>query len=210
MKRIVPILLLSLVSGGCVPFRIFQSKVPAPIIKSEKQVEAERSAADLIARKIEAPPELKPVAVSLSASLGAPKTSLVDVKAFELPKAATKANDELIVGIRQMQTQLDQLNTKLVKLQGKEVEGTGFSVLGPGISAIVIGLIVLGVVFPPAFTLMGIAYRRTKAAASHIVEEIDAATHDPETKDAVKKIKQKLNARMDTTDKKVIHTLQTP
>ena len=202
-------ILLALLLSGC-SSRIFQSKVPAPVVKAEVQIEAERSAADLIARKIETPIELKPVAISLSTSLGAPKQSLVDVKAFSLPVAAKHADADLQDGIKTMQKQLAELNIKLTKLQGKEIEGTGFSILGPGVSMLVIGLIVLGVVFPPAFTLMMIAYRRLKQTASMVVEQIDEASKDPAAAVAVKEIKTKLNGLMDTPHKQVIHDLQKP
>lgn len=209
MKRLALVFSFFLLSG-CSSWRVFEAKVPAPVVKQEVQVEAEKAAAELIARKIEKPEELKPVAVSLSASLGLPKKSLVDVRAFDLPVAAEKANDGLQAGILNMQKQLEALNVKLTKLQGKEIEGTGFSLLGPGMSAIVIGLIVLGVVFPPAFTLMGIAYRRLKSTASLVVEQIDETAKEAGNSEAIKTLKSKLNAQMDVAHKQVIHSLQKP
>lgn len=194
--------------SACTPWRAFQSKVPEPVSKLAEQVEAERQGADLIARKLEQPVELKPVAVSLSASLGAPKKSLVDTKAFDMPAAAQHANLDLQSGIVQMQRQLDQLNFKLVKLQGKEVEGTGFSLLGPGMTVVVLGLIVLGVVFPPAFTIMGILYRRMKQTAGMIVAQIDETSKAPETVEAVKQIKAGLDKKMDEAHKLVVRNLK--
>lgn len=209
MKLLVSILAVLLLTGCTAP-RFFQSTVPPPVAKPAPQIEAERAAADLLARKLAQPPELIPVAVSLSASLGAPKQSLVDVKSFDLPQAAQHANTDLQAGIVQMQKQLDTLNARLAKLQGKEVEGTGFSVLGPGMATIVIGLIVLGVIFPPAFTLMGFAYRRMKQTAGMIVEQIDATSKAPETVAAIKDIKAKLKDTMGVANKRIVHALQKP
>lgn len=195
---------------GCTAARIFQDKVPAPVVKQEPQAEAERVAADLIAQKIETPIELKPVAASLSVSLGKPKRSLADVKSFDLPAASKRADGDLQAGIVQMQEQLRQLNLKLVKLQGKEIEGTGVSLLGPGMTTVVIGLIALGVIFPPAFTIMGIMYRRLKGTAAMIVEQVDETAKDPELKPAIAKLKSNLNGLMDSANKRVVHSLQKP
>jgi hypothetical protein len=150
------------------------------------------------------------VARSLSESLGAPKKSLVDVKVFDLPKASAIADQDLRQGIVKIQEQLRQTNLRLAKLQGKEIEGTGLSVLGPGMATIVIGLIILGVVFPPAFTLMGIAYRRLKSTSSMIVEQIDEASKDPQAAPIVKQLKSNLNGKMDAIHKRVVHSLQKP
>ena len=193
---------------GCVGTRFFQTKVPEPIHKTPQQTEAERQAADLLARKIQTPVELKPVAESLSNSLGKPKYSLADISNFDIGDASAKANADLLIGIGTMQKQLDTLNAKLTSLQGKEIEGTGFSILGPGMATIVIGLIVLGVVFPPAFTIMGILYRRLKQTSSMIVDQIDQAAKDPETAAAVKVMKGELSQKMDMVHKKVVSNLQ--
>jgi hypothetical protein len=208
VRWLLPLLALAL--AGCTAARIFQSKVPEPVVKRDAQVEAERQAADLIARKIETPAELKPVAQSLSESLGTPKRSLVDVRAFDLPSAAKRADGDLQAGIREIQEQLRRTNITLAKLQGKEVEGTGLSVLGPGTATAVIALIVLGVIFPPAFTLMGIAYRRLKSTASMIVEQVDEVSKDPAAKEAISKLKSNLKDSMDASHKRVVHSLQRP
>ncbi len=171
---------------------LFQDKVPPPVIDTPQKLEAQRQAADLIARKIETPVELIPVAQSLSHSLGSPGKSLVDVKVFDLPKAARQADGDLQQGIKDMQEQLRQVNLRLAKLQGKEVEGTGFSVLGPGMATLVIGLIVLGVAFPPAFTVMLIIFRRMRAAAGIVVNKIEEASKDPELKGAMSTLKENI------------------
>lgn len=194
--------------AGCSIARVFQSKVPEPLSKTPQQTEAERSAADLIARKLETPVELKPVASSLSASLGTPKYSLADISHFNIATASERANDDLRDSMRDMQRRLDELNRKLTKLQGKEIEGTGISLFGPGMTTVVIGLIVLGVVFPPAFTLMGIAYRRLKQTSSIIIDQIDHAAKAPETAEAMKSFKTAVSHKMDLVHKKVVSDLQ--
>lgn len=201
---------LALAWPACSPPRIFQATVPPPILKPEAQVESERVAADLIARKIEAPVELKPVAVSLASSLGAPVKSLVDVKIFDLPAAAHTADADLRAGMVAMQKELRDVNIRLAKLQGKPIEGTGLNLLGPSTVLIVGGLIALGVAFPPAFTVMAFLYRRMRATAGHIVTAIDDVGKDPATAETLDKLKTSLSARMDRAHRNVVHGLQKP
>lgn len=183
---------------GCTASRIFQTKVPAPIVKTEDQLDSERQGADLIAKTIETPVELKPVATALSTSLGAPKKSLfVGGQSFNLPQAANHASGDLQTSILQVQKQLDQLNIKLSKLQGKDIEGTGISILGPGMVTVVLVLIALGVFFPPALTLLAFAYRRLKATASIVVAEVEKAAKAPETQAAVAAIKKGIANKME-------------
>lgn len=197
---------LLLLCTGCSGFRVLQSKVPAPLLKAPEQVEAERAAADLIAREIQAPVELKPVAGKLSFSLGAP------LKPFTMPTIAQNANaanaglDKALVG---MQLRLDVLNRRLADLQGKAIEGTGFSLLGPGMGLVVIGLIVLGVLFPPAFTILFFIFKRLRAAAQTVVSTLDEQ-QDPEVVAALATVKSQLSVKMDRAHKKVIHSLQKP
>lgn len=207
MRRVSLLCVVVLLTSCAVP-RIFESKVPAPVVKSESQIEAERQGADLIARKIETPVELKPVAASLSSSLGAPKKSLVDVKVFDLPKAANTADADLRENLVKFQKELDDVNRRLIKLQGKDIEGTGISLLGPGITTIVIGLIVLGVVFPPAFTFLLFAFRRLRSTASLVVNSIESAAAAPETAQAVSAIKSSLSNTMDKLHKNVVLDLK--
>jgi len=200
--RLVSLILCFLLLGCTAP-RFFQSKVPAPIVKTDDQFESERQGADLIAKTIETPVELKPVASSLSTSLGAPKKSLfVGGASFNMPVAAAHANSDLQSGILQMQHQLDVLNGKLTRLQGKDIEGTGFSILGPSTVVIIGGLIALGVFFPPAFTIIFFILRRTKAAAGIVVNEIEKAAQAPETKAAIAIVKNKILQTMQAAPQK--------
>lgn len=208
LRLLITFSVLTLV--GCQAARIFQTKVPPPVIKSPDAIESERQAADLIARWIETPKVLKPVALSLSASLGVPDRPISNINASQLPEVAAKVDTDLQDGIRDIQRQMKDLNLRLSKLQGKSIEGTGVSLLGPSTVAIVAFIVVLGVVFPPAFTFILFAYRRLRATASMVVDQIDQAAKAPETAAAIKSIKSTLNGVMDTSHKKVIHSLQKP
>lgn len=208
MRTLAFVLLFGL--SGCTALRVFQTKVPEPVVKAPVQVEAERQAADLIAKKIETPVELKPVAVSLSSSLGLPKVPVIDTPTFNLPAAATHASADLASGIQQNQRQLDALNRKLTTLQGKDIEGTGISVLGPTTLLVVAAIVTLGIIFPPAFTFLFFAYRRLRQTTKLVVDQIDEASNAPETVPVIKQIKSRLDGLMDTAHKKVIHDLQKP
>jgi hypothetical protein len=61
---------------------------------------------------------------------------------------------------------------------------------------LILGLIALGVLCPPALTIMFFIFRRMKAAAGIIVNEMEAAAKAPETQEAVSKIKAKVAERM--------------
>ena len=195
-KSSIVALTLFLTACSWQPLRVFQAKVPEPLAKAPAQIEAERRGADLIARKIEQPEELKPVAVALAASLGAPAEPIEAATAAELPKVAATATAELQAGMVKMQRQIEQLNRILAKYQGKEIEGTGFSLLGPGATVIIVGLIVLAVAFPPVLTLLVFAYRRLKATAGIVVNQLEDAANAPETREAVAIIKAKVRQRM--------------
>lgn len=192
MKPLFAIFILFLVTGCTVgQWRVFKASVPAPIGKSAATLEAERRAADLIARKIEAPAELKPVAQGLSASLGAPSKPLKADTPEDFAKAADTSAAELRSALVAMQKQITRLNVDLIKYQGKAIEGTGFSMFGPGMTTIIIALIVLAVACPPALTLMAFAYRRLKAASKSVVNGLEEAAKDPKNREAVQEIKKK-------------------
>jgi len=204
------IMIAALVSPGCsiTSKRLFTAKVPEPISKPAPQTERERQAADLIAREIRTPVVLKPVAVALSQSMGAPEKPLPSSTPEELASSASSSTTDLQASIVAMQKQIVALNRNLIKYQGKEIEGTGFSILGPGMATIVIGLIALGVIFPPVFTVLAFMYRRLKATAATVVDQIEVAANAPETKEAVAKIKSNLSSAMDAAHKRVVLDLK--
>lgn len=191
------IALVYLVTGcSVVGTRWFQAKVPTGVSKPPEQTEHERQSADLLSREIQTPAVLKPVAVALSKSLGAPVKPLPASTPEELTHSAGVATALTQADLVAMQKQIENLNKSLLKYQGKEIEGTGFSILGPGVVTIVIGLAVLGCVFPPVFTILAFAYRRVKATAKIVVDSIESSAQDPELQTAVSKIKNEVSQKM--------------
>ena len=188
---------LLVLSGCSTSFgRFFQTKVPTPIVKQEAQMEAERRSADFIARTIETPVELKPIAEALSQSLGAPKVQIKSLTLADLPAAYLTASRELHAGQVAQQQQIAELNKQLAKYQGKEIEGTGVNLLGPGIITILVILAVLGVMFPPIASLLFFSLRRVKAAASTVVQGLEEAAQSPETQALVTSIKSRISKKM--------------
>lgn len=206
------LLLLALSSAGCslVPVRVFKDKVPEPVVKGEKQIEAERQAADLLARVIFEPAELKPVAVSLSASLGAPVKPIPYVAPVDLPKAVEVAGKALHAGQVEIQAKRDKLNEQLAENAGKAIEGTGFSIAGPSAILLVVGFVALLILFPSSIGVFMWFYRRLKSTAKSMVTTIEEAANEPETKKAVSIIKEQLSKSMDKKNKKVVLDLKKP
>jgi hypothetical protein len=193
--------LLALSLAGCFSapqWRVAQAKVPEPIVKSEKQIEAERQAADLIARKIETPVELKPVAQELSSSLGEPI------------KDSPKAPDVALAGLREgqlrQQAQITQLNQRLLKFQGKEIEGTGINLFAPATSLGVVGLIAACIFVPGFLTFVLFFIRRLFATIRVLVSKIqDFESVEP---DAAAKLKDSLSRGMDEAHKAIVRSVK--
>lgn len=197
MKKFFLCLLVFCFTGcGIIPTRIFQKKVPPPITKAPAQIENERQAADLIAQSITAPPSLKPVAQELSSSLGKPEKPLPSATPAQVDDSASKSIASLSAGMVKLQEQVEAQNRFIAKYAGKTLDDTGFSLLGPGMGAVVIGLIALAVLCPPALTLMIFAFRRLKAAAGIVVNQVEAAAKEPATQAAVNSIKAKIESAM--------------
>lgn len=195
--------------------RIGQKAVPAPVAKSPQQIEAERQAAEYLTHVDMDPPEAEQVADGLSESLGKPGKPLPTANKQEIKDSAAEALKALNVGMTKMQKQIDAQNKFLSKYAGTKLEGTGFDLMGPGMIAIVIGLIALGVLCPPALTVMFFILRRVKAAAGIVVSEVENASKEPELQAAVSKIKNNVATAMQkhkqptTALKSVITNLKT-
>ena len=201
MRRYVPLLLIVALCG-C-QWRVLQTKVPGPVEKSPQQIEAERQSADLVARTIEEPKEMIPVAQKLSESLGAPKEQ---INAVDLNKARDEALALLLKGMQRQQADLAKLNEKLTKLQGKEIEGTGFNLFGPSMGLGIIALIALGILCPPAATLMFFILKRTREALKTTVSNIEKFSEDePE---AAEKLKSLQSRAMDKVHKTLVKKLK--
>lgn len=208
MKRTLPVMALCLLLTGCqslIPqWRVFQKKVPEPIVKTDSQREIDRQAADYIARTVETPPGLKPIAASLSESLGHPAKP---IKVTDDSEAKLQAM--LAKALLQTQRERDELNTALTKTEGKKIEGTGYNVFGFAISGTVILVIALCVMFPPLAGIIWWIIQRAYGALSRTTagigkfmeanpdggEQLKAflsKTHDSADKNIIKKIKAKL------------------
>lgn len=196
VTRLLCILAVLLFAACGSSTRLFQSKVPEPVRKPAAQLEGERQAADLLAKGIEKPQSLVPVAEGLSNSLGKPQKPLPSDTPAQVDTSALKVVASMEANLVKMQKQLDVLNLKLTQFQGKPIEGTGFDFAGPGMMVVIVGLIVLAVACPPVMTLMFFAFRRLKAAASIVVNEMESAAAAPETAEAVKAIKAKVETAM--------------
>ena len=185
-------------SCSLMQYRVGQKTIPSPVLKGLEQTEFERQAADLLAKALKEPKSLKPVAEGLSDSLGKPKEPLVssNPEPEAVDNAALEAIKNLEKGMSKMQKQLDAQNRFLTKYAGTKLEGTGYDLMGPGMVTLVLALIALGVLCPPALTIMFFIYRRVKAAAGIVVNEMEEAAKAPETQEAVKKVKAKIAEKM--------------
>lgn len=194
------ILLSSVFISGCqLPqWRVFQKKVPQPIVKPASVVELERQSADFIARNLLEPPELKPVAVKLSQSLGAPKEPILDTPVEAESQFEKAWNKELL----KTQAQIAELNKELQELNGKKVEDTGLNVFGPSMGLLVIGGIALLVAFPPLATILWWLMQRASGALTRTARGI--SNYVKENPNEGERLKNYLKQTQDTVDREVI------
>lgn len=153
MKRLSTILLAFCLAmfAGCAAVRVFQKKVPTNTEKPPVQVEAEKSAAELI-QLITTPPVKNPekvvgdvheIATGLSNSLGKPE---VPVKLEDQSRVIA----DLRNGLLAKDKQLEAWKAFGRKYAGKELEGTGVD-LGPWLgTGGLIGVIALCIFVPGA------------------------------------------------------------
>jgi len=208
-KFSLPLMVVLLALSGCntPQWRVFQSKVPAPLVKSEVQVEAERAGADLVARTVTAPPEIIPVAQKLSESLGAPEYPIIQVNAA---KASKEALNGLQSGIIRAQESRVELNEQLAKFDGKKIEGTGVNVFGFAVSLPVLGLIALAIFCPGVFGwLWWCAKKAGKLAEGALTATVSAVqdfkAENPNSKLA---INQKLDGKQDEAHKALVRKIK--
>lgn len=204
--RLLAITLCLFLAGCQLPqWRVFQAKVPEPIVKPAKTIEVERQAADLLAKRIEKPVELIPVARQLSSSLGVPERP-IEAETADAAEISVKALEKALLN---QQNQIKELNQVLEKNAGKPVEGTGINVFGVSFGLGAVGLIVLCFMFPPIglvlwhiFTrLSGALTSTAKGISNYIKDHPDsgeqlkdylAQTQDAAHKAIISKIKAKL------------------
>ena len=194
------ILLSSVFISGCqLPqWRVFQKKVPGPLVKAESVVELERQSADFIARNVIEPPELKPIAEKLSQSLGAPKEPILESPAKAEDEFAKAWNKELL----KTQEQIRELNDELAALNGKKVEDTGFNVFGPSMGLLVVGVVALLVMFPPLATVLWWLMKRASGALTRTAKGISDYIKDNPTDG--QRLKEYLKKSQDAIDREVI------
>lgn len=193
-----------LFSGCQLPtWTVFQEKVPEPIVKSEEAKEVERQAADLIARKIEEPKELKPVAAKLSQSLGVPNEPLRNDNLLEASeKAVDSINEELV----EVQEKRVKLNKQLSENSGKSIEGTGYNIFGFSMSLSMIALVVLCVMFPPLAMIVWKIFSGILGALKSTVSGInDYVKANPDQAD---RLKSYLKGKHDAAHKTIISKIK--
>lgn len=151
-------------------WRVFQKEVPDPVTKSEKQIEAERQSADLLARKIEQPVELKPVAQTLSESLGRPENP---IEGEDIGKTSREATKAVSVAVRDYQERRDEQDDWLRRYAGLDIENTGVNLFG-GSVVLSLGAVVALMVLVPGFgSLVIFMIRRIYASGKEVVEGIE-------------------------------------
>lgn len=200
-KFILVCAVLGLLSGctSLLPkWTIFQKEVPAPIVKPVKQIEAERQTADYIARVVEKPPELKPLAVSLSESLGHPEKPLVGA-IDDVETRMVKAWEKVLLQDQQQRESLDSL---LAKYGGKKIEGTGYNVFGFTMSGAVIILVILVILFPPIGIILWSVFKRLSGALASTVKGV--SNYIKENPESGQKLKGYLKDTQDLAHKKII------
>lgn len=185
-------------------WRLFQKKVPAPIVKPAAQIETERRTADYIARTVQTPPQLKPMAADLSESLGRPEKPIpADTTADE---AETRMRAEWQKALLKSQEQLAQLNAMLAAQEGKKIEGTGFNIFGFSVGFAGLALIALCVMFPPLATILWAVFKRVSGALTSTATGISNFIRD--NPDAGEKLKAALAKTQDAAHKQIISKIK--
>lgn len=202
MKTIILISCLFLAGCQLPQWRVFQTKVPEPIVKGPRAVEVERQAADLLAKRIEKPVELIPVAQQLSASLGRPEHPLEGTTAELAPETVKALEKELL----HTQGQLDKLNKLLTKNEGKKVEGTGINVFGVSFGLGAVGLVVLCFMFPPIGLVLWSIFKRLSGALTSTAKGI--SNYISENPEAGEKLKGYLAKTQDAAHKAIISNIK--
>ena len=201
MKRLSLVLCVVMLSGCAVPqWRVFQKSVPAPVGKSEAQVESERQAADLIAKTVEEPVQLRPVAQTLSESLGKP---LKPLDHTNIPTASNRAVSGLESGILEVQRERAKQDEFLARYEGLQIENTGVNLFGGSVVLSMVAVVALCVLVPGFGTLVLFLIRRLRVGLQQTVEGIAQFSEDePES---AQRLKNHLRGRMDSGSKAVVN-----
>lgn len=192
--------LFLLLNSGCLhlpQLRIFQKKVPTPIIPII--TEAMRETADLIARKIETPVELKAPAIVLSASLGSPDKPIQE-KTIE--KSSSVAVEKLQAGETDKRKKQEKQNSFLNEYEGKNISGTGFNLFGPLAVLGPIGLLAIFVFVPGSLGVCLWFIRRLRGTVSTLAQGVE--NYREENPEAIKALEDQWGRLQDRAHKSVV------
>jgi hypothetical protein len=204
MKRLTLIIALIALTGCQVPqWRVFQKEIPAPVSKSDDQVEYERQAADLIAQRIEEPKALRPTAVALSTSLGKPKNP-IEVPDIEV--AADRATARVTEGILDMQRQRYKQDEFLSRYQGLEIENTGVNLFGGSVVLSMAAVVALCVFVPGFGSLILFMIRRIRHATHQVVQGVQE--YEKAEPEKYADLQEYLRGKMDLGSKSVIKSFK--
>jgi hypothetical protein len=206
-RHVVAAILVAVVlmlTGCTVPqWRVFQKTIPAPVAKSDEQVEGERQAADLIAKTIEEPVALKPVAQGLSESLGKPAKPLDHTTVAVSSERAVKRLETGVVELRNAREKQDAF---LERYQGMEIENTGVNLFGGSVFLSMAAVVALCIFVPGFGSLVLFMIRRMHAAGKQVVEGIEQFKHAEPDKAA--ELQEWLSAHMDQAAKAQVKAMR--
>lgn len=205
--RKLAVILACLCLSGCASmlpqWRLFQKKVPAPIVKPAAQIETERRTADYIARKIEWKSPVKTMALNLSASIGRPERPIADDDEAVIEQRMRVEWDKVLL---KEQDQRAELNERLTAQEGKKIEGTGYNIFGFSVGFAGLALIVLCVMFPPLATILWAVFKRVSGALTSTATGISNFIKD--NPDAGEKLKGYLAKTQDAAHKQIISKIK--
>lgn len=187
------------IPGCSVPqWRVGQAEVPEPLpLAGEDQLESWRQGADYVSRNIEEPPAAVEVSQELSRAIGPPKNPEPD------PEKVIKRLRRELAEARERQA---ELRRELERHAGKPIEGTGVNLFGFASSGIVIAVVILLVIFPPAFSVVAFVARRMQATATSIVHGIEEWTErNPQ---AGQDLRNHLSRGMDRKEKRTVRKIK--
>lgn len=168
---LVPLCFLFLSGCALLPeLRVFQKKLPPPVEQS-KVTEGQRQAADYIAKKIEKPEELKPVAQELATSLGTPVEPVVDTG--DIKADSEKIVETLRAENADLRKRIEKQAAWLREYQGAKLEGTGFNLTGPLGFLGFFGIIALVVFVPGTLTAAFFVIRRLRSTVQVVSQSIE-------------------------------------
>lgn len=201
LSIITAALLFPLLNGCALlpSWRVNQKKVPAPYVKTAKDLESERQSALLISEGMREPAALIPVAKSLSRSLGAPTVPIVARDIAEQSILAVSGTSEVVKHVQQARQKQDDF---LNKYQGQIIDHTGIDLFAPAGGLGIIGIVALLVFVPGSLSVLLWIIARLRGTVRTVATGIEnfKAAH-PEIKE---EINTTLSKAMDEVHKKIV------